>query len=218
MEGAATYFIYTALVGHAIAPITLRLCAKLLKCRNECRHVSLQARLAVREQYDAIRADLRKGAKYRGYCFIFQRISKVRMLKVPGKLVKHMDAQYGMQQCSHCMFDDQTKWDPAHSHGYMYCNRRGEKHNNSYLRNRFGLIDDEEDHSVCATFFADTFEISKTTLLLLTSYAGKAMLPPDIFPAHGGYVPRFDRKQLVREYIGTIPRHFSHYSPAIECV
>ncbi len=99
------------------------------------------------------------------------------MLKVPGKLVKHMDAQYDMQQCSHCMFDDQTKWDPAHSHGYMYCNRRGEKHNNSYLRNRFGLIDDEEDHSVCPTFFADTFGISKTTLLLLTSYAGKAMLP-----------------------------------------
>ncbi len=159
-----------ALVGHAIASITLRLRAKLNKCQNECRHVPLQSRLAHRAQYDALLVDMRKGAKYRGYCYVFQRISKVRVLKVPGKHVRHRDALNNMQACSHCMCEDQTKWDPPHSHAYMHCNRRGEKHNNSsYLQNRMGLIHDEEDHSVCPAFFADTLAISKRTQLLITN-------------------------------------------------
>ena len=47
--------------------------------------------------------------------------------------------------------------------------------------------------------------------MLLLEYAGASRLLKDKFS--GGGSIKSPREQLVRQYIATIPRHFSHYSP-----
>ena len=193
-------------------------CTKGAKCKHGCRYVTAGDRRLLYQEYKSIRDDLRSGAKYRGYVYIFQFLRKVKSIRNVTPANWHSDATSILhdvstirQSCVHCQCDEEAKWNPPNDHVYSNCNRRDEVQHGTYFGTEVHLPINGCPHRVWPPFFWSTFGISKRTYSHLLEYAGASRLPKDKF-SRGGTI-KSSREQLVRLYIATIPRHFSHYSP-----
>jgi hypothetical protein len=112
---------------------------------------------------------MKNGAKYRGYCLLFQFMNKVKRIKCKTK--KHQDsyvvaavqtignspAKEIIQHCVHCQCDAWDFWNPQHDHLYEECGRRGEIQHGSYYVKELHLLSKGISYTVCTQFFMKTF-------------------------------------------------------------
>jgi len=113
-----------------------------------------------------------------------------------------------LNTCHHT--PSQALWDPVLPHTYTNCNRRNEPLHGGRLKLRLFVKWENGVVEVCKKFWCNTFGIGGRSFARLDSFSTQAFLPPNAF-AWGGSV-KSAKESLVREYVGTIPRHFSHYS------
>jgi hypothetical protein len=111
-----------------------------------------------------------------------------------------------LQSCTHYCMDAKELWRPQESHLYSECGRRDEVQHGTFSKNEVYIA----GYCVCVPYFCNTFGLSKKVYFKLIKHAGASYLPP-IF-SHGGSI-KSNMERHVREYIATIPRHYSHYSP-----
>ncbi len=153
-------------------------CTKGDMCNNECAHISDGARTLFYEEYRKIRLDVRgspfttpyctiatnpnhnplphtqmkNGAKYRGYSYLFQFMKKVKRVKHKTKKHKdsyvvaavqlpgHSPTRELIQHCVHCQYDARDLWNPQNDHIYDECRRRREVQHGSYYVKQLHLL------------------------------------------------------------------------------
>ena len=116
-----------------------------------------------------------------------------------------------VQHCAHCQCDPREEWNPPDDHIYETCLRRGEIQHGTHFVKQLHLLANGNCYNVCSQFFMQTFGLSTWVYKHLVKHIGKSILPKERFTRSGSV--KTNREQLVRQYIATIPRHFSHYSP-----
>jgi len=155
--------------------------------------------------------------------YLFKFMSKVKRIKV--KLKKHRDAYQivetsaalnsptlkCIQQCPHCQSDPRELWSPVEDHRYVECRRRDEPQHGAHFVKQLHLVAKGIQYTVCRDFFIKTFGLSTWVYKHLVKHSGSSLLPKERFTREGS--SKSNREQLVRSYIATIPRHYSHYSP-----
>jgi hypothetical protein len=102
-------------------------------------------------------------------------------------------------------------WSPPDGHIYDDCNRRGEIQNGTHFVKQLHLCANGNCYTVCTEFFKQTFGLSRKLFYSLVQHSGTSMLPKEKFACDGSI--KSSRERLVQQYISTIPRHYSHYSP-----
>jgi hypothetical protein len=116
-----------------------------------------------------------------------------------------------IQQCVHCQQDPRELWSPVEDHWYADCHRRGEIQHGTRFVKQLHLCAKGNCYTVFKEFFRSTFGLTAALYRRLSQHSGTSMLPKHLFTSAGS--KKSNREQLVREYIGTAPRHYSHYSP-----
>jgi hypothetical protein len=166
---------------------------------------------------------MKNGAKYRGYSYLFQFMKKVKRVKL--KTIKHADSfvvaavllpgdsptRELIQHCVHCQCDARELWNPPNDHIYNDCFRRREVQHGSYYVKQLHLLSNGISYPVCTQYFKKTFGLGCTVFNKLYKHCGCSILPKEICTSAGS--KKSKREQLVRQYIATVPRHYSHYSP-----
>ncbi len=116
-----------------------------------------------------------------------------------------------IQHCVHCQWDARDLWNPQHDHMYDECRRRREVQHGSYYVKQLHLLSKGSSYPVCTQYFKNTFGLGDAVFNNLYKHCGSSILPKEKFTCAGS--KKSLREQLVRQYIATVPRHFSHYSP-----
>jgi hypothetical protein len=166
---------------------------------------------------------MKSGAKYRAYTYLFQFMRKVKRFRKRTKkhresyllgtpaIVGQSPVRVSIQNCSHCQCDPRVVWNPQHDHMYTDCLRKAEAQQSSYLVKELHLCAKGVCFTVCTQFFIKTFRLGSFVFNELFKHSGCSTLPKNKFSRIGS--KKSLREQLVRRYIATVPRHFSHYSP-----
>ena len=154
---------------------------------------------------------------------MFQFMKKVKRVKL--KTIKHADSfvvaavllpgdsptRELIQHCVHCQCDARELWNPPNDHIYNDCFRRREVQHGSYYVKQLHLLSNGISYPVCTQYFKKTFGLGCTVFNKLYKHCGCSILPKEICTSAGS--KKSTREQLVRQYIATVPRHYSHYSP-----
>ena len=126
-------------------------------------------------------------------------------------IVGQSPVRVSIQHCTHCQCDPRALWNPQHDHMHEDCLRKGEAQHNAYFVKELHLCAKGKCYTVCTQFFRKTFRLGSFVFNELFKHSGSSSLPKTKFTRVGS--KKSQREQLVRQYIATVPRHFSHYSP-----
>ena len=99
-------------------------------------------------------------------------------------------------------------WSPAASHTYRSCDRKNEPKNGRTARTVFSLWDGGASVPVCLSFWKETFGLGKAALRTLTKSATSYKLAE--YKNKGQ--KNTEKESMCREFIATVPRHYSHFS------
>ena len=155
-------------------------------------------------------------ARQRAHIYAMQYIMRVAEYPIPRNRDRHVEAravgrgQRPPQACVHCCFDPAASWDPQASHTCDNCNRRNMPRNGGVKRFLYYLHTGDVRVRVCKNFFTNTFGLGRRSCKEMRTHCEVAVLPPTAF-SWGGSTQK-GKEALVRRYIDTMPRHYSHYT------